>query len=500
MPTPIPAAVRPAALPTSAADPARDTVPNPVPTTAPDTARAVHDTQPSASLATARAVHDAQPTLPLTAVAAVDLDTGVVVDAIVELDRIIARLMAVRAVAINELHELALAASPPPPGGRGWSTTVTARRVAATELCAALRISEREAEQLVADSAALVQKLPTTLDGLRTGALSYRHASILIDEARSLPAEAWSAFEAAALPEAATRTPTGFRHRARALREREHPQSIDERRRTAEDSRAVYLEPGRDGMAWVTARLPAEHAIGAYRRLTEIASSLGAADEPRTLAQRRADVLTDLLVDGVMADTGLGRGVRATVLVTVPALTLLNRSGSSGERAHGAPAGRAPAGLAGTELASTELASTELENATLEGYGPISDEVAGRLAAHAPSFVRLLTHPETGTVLSVGRERYTVPRDLKLWLRIRDETCRFPGCGRAAASSDIDHTIDWQHQGATRHDNLAHLCEAHHQLKHRTDWQVSHIGGGTLEWRAPSGKRYRTRPALQLTG
>ena len=181
-------------------------------------------------------------------------------------------------------------------------------------------------------------------------------------------------------------------------------------------------------------------------------------------------MLADLLTDGIMPESGLGRGVRATVLVSVPVLSLL-------EAEH--PASGA---------------------STLEGYGPISTEVARRLAAHAPSFVRLLTHPETGTVLSVGRERYAVPRDLRLWLRIRDETCRFPGCGRSAATSDIDHTVDWQHEGATRHDNLAHLCEAHHQLKHRTAWRVDQAGGGALEWRAPSGRTYRTEPAVALIG
>ena len=170
----------------------------------------------------------------------------------------------------------------------------------------------------------------------------------------------------------------------------------------------------------------------------------------------------------VVADAGAVRGVRATVLVSVPVLTLLGTPS-----ANDAPS-------------------------TLEGYGPISSEVARRLAAHAPSFVRLLTHPETGTVLSVGRERYVVPRDLRLWLRVRDETCRFPGCGRSAANAEIDHTVDWQHEGATRHDNLAHLCPSHHQLKHRTDWRVHHAGGGTVEWRSPSGRRYRTEPAVRL--
>lgn len=407
--------------------------------------------------------------VPLTAAAVVDGAMGTLLDSIVEVEKLIAGLMALRAVGIDEVHRLALAAEGPARSGPGrpWSPQVAARRVAASELAAATRISEREAEQLVADSTALVHELPATLESLRSGRLSYRHASILIDEARTVPAESWSAFEAAALPEAETRTPGGFRQRARSVRERLHPDSIADRRRAAEESRSVQLEPGRDGMAWLTAHLPAEQAIGAYRRLTEMASSLGSPDEPRTLAQRRADVFTDLLLDGIVSGSGLGRGVRASVLVTVPVLSLLGAS-------------EAPA--------------------TLEGYGPISNDVARKLAAHAPSFVRLLTHPETGTVLSVGRERYAVPRDLKLWLRIRDETCRFPGCGRAAVNADLDHTVDWQHEGATRHDNLAHLCEAHHRLKHQTAWRVNQAGGGALEWRAPSGKVYRTEPAVRLAG
>ncbi len=415
-------------------------------------------------------------TPPLTAAAVVDNALGLVLESIVEVERLVASLMAFRTVAINEVHQLALAAEGPTRSGAGrpWSAKAAAHRVASSELAAATRISEREAQQLVADSTTLVDELPATLDALRSGRVSYRHASILIDEARSLPAESWASFEAKALPEAETRTPAGFRQRARTLREREHPTSVDERRRDAVEGRSVRLESGRDGMAWLTAHLPAEQAIGAYNRLTEMASGLGAVDEPRTLAQRRADVFADLLIDGVAPNTGFGRGVRATVLVTVPALTLLDRD-SHGPKASGA----APA--------------------TLEGYGPIADDVARRLAAHAPSFVRLLTHPETGAVLSVGRDRYTVPRDLKLWLRIRDETCRFPGCGRSAAHADLDHTVDWQHHGATRHDNLAHLCQAHHRLKHQTDWRVNHAGGGALEWRAPSGRVYRTEPATQLT-
>jgi hypothetical protein len=468
--------------------------------------------------------------LPRTATAAVDGGVSAILEAIIALERLTASLAASRAVAIDELRRLILtAAEQDAPGARsgGWDTAVTARRVAATELAAALRVSESAAQSLLDESAALTTTLPGTHAALREGALSYAHTVALVDEARNLPTSSHGEFETTLLPEASTRTAAGLRQRARVVRERLHPDSIEERCREARERRDVRLEPARDGMAWLTAYLPAEDAIAAYRRVSEIARGLGTTGDAeqhdeRTLAQRRADVMTDLLHDGIMSGSGAGRGVRAQVLVTVPALTLLEREGSC-TRGHGSDSDTAPAlqTSTGADIApgqgtsvgtgtspgtstgtgtgtSTAAANTLVPPATLEGYGPISADVARRLAAHAPSFTRLLTHPETGAVLSVGRDRYAVPRDLRLWLRVRDETCRFPGCGRSAASADVDHTVDWQHAGATRHDNLAHLCEAHHRLKHQTAWLVHQAGGGVLEWTAPSGRHYRTDPATRM--
>ncbi|MGC5169002.1 HNH endonuclease signature motif containing protein, partial [Luteimicrobium sp. DT211] len=96
--------------------------------------------------------------------------------------------------------------------------------------------------------------------------------------------------------------------------------------------------------------------------------------------------------------------------------------------------------------------------AYLDGYGPIDDHTATLLTAAAPSLRRLLTHPHTGVVLALGRETYTVPADLRAYLRLRDGTCRFPGCSRAAARCDVDHTTAYVTGGTTDATNLAHLC------------------------------------------
>ena len=128
---------------------------------------------------------------------------------------------------------------------------------------------------------------------------------------------------------------------------------------------------------------------------------------------------------------------------------------------------------------------------SLPGFGELAQR---RLAARAPSFTRILTHPVSGTVLDVDRQSYRPPADLERWLQVRDGTCRFPGCNRSARRSDIDHTLDWNDGERTAFDNLAHLCAAHHHLKHETSWAVRQIGAGTLEWTTPAGRRHLTHP------
>ncbi|MDQ1575810.1 MAG: hypothetical protein QOH55_960, partial [Microbacteriaceae bacterium] len=347
------------------------------------------------------------------------------------------------------------------------------------ELAVALRIPERTAENQLAAAKALVNDLPNTLVALTAGEISYRHAQIMVDHTGGLDDETRVALEAASLPYARNLTAAKFERKIRTLRERANPETIRERHVRAVCDREVVLEPGRDGMAWLSAYLPAVDALGAFNRISELAANLQQPGDPnnpgelRTLTQLRADVFRDLLIDGQPGDDGTAPGITAKVFVTVPVVTLLGRD---------------------------DLLDHDELPATLDGYGPIDADTARTLAAHAPSFIRLLTHPETGAVLSVGRDSYRVPQDLKNWLQVRDVTCRFPGCSRHAARCEIDHTQDWAHDGQTRHDNLAHLCKSHHILKHKSDWQVTQArdGTGNLTWTSPAGRNYVTEPEIHL--
>jgi hypothetical protein len=212
--------------------------------------------------------------------------------------------------------------------------------------------------------------------------------------------------------------PGRFRLKARAASERAQPEPPVERHRRRAQERRVWVDADRDGMAWVTAYLPAPAAYRAMAHLDAVALSLfGHPDESRTLAQLKADAAGELLA-GVLGSSGAG----VSVAVTVPVLTLLGRGEEPG---------------------------------ILEGFGPIDAGTARELAAHAPSFARILAHPLTGAVLDVDRSTYRVPADLKRWLGVRDGGCRFPGCGRRTRNCDIDHTTDWAQGGTTSAGNGA---------------------------------------------
>jgi hypothetical protein len=153
-----------------------------------------------------------------------------------------------------------------------------------------------------------------------------------------------------------------------------------------------------------------------------------------------------------VAPHAAGVGIRAEVSIVIPMLTLLGKAE---------------------------------EPATIAGRGPIGIDDALRLAAGAPSLIRLLTDPVSEQVLAV--DTYRPSRKLRRFIRGRDRRCRCPVCTRAASRGDIDHTLAWEHDGKTKAENLALLCPGCHTLKHLPGWSVKQISPGVLEWTSPHG-------------
>ncbi|WP_022887639.1 HNH endonuclease signature motif containing protein [Glaciibacter superstes] len=397
---------------------------------------------------------------------------GGLIDAIAKVNRKLAKVAAKQAIAV----EAARAFAERTDQGVSATTVEMAKRSLVAEVACATRVPQRTAENLIGESRALVQDLPDTLTALRAGKISYRHARTLVSETAGLDDAATAELEKLMLPVAETVTGSKFDRKIRIAREKLNPESIVARHERSILDRRVSVEPARDGMAWLSAYLPAADALAIHTQLVKRGKDLQGANEHRTLTQLKADVFRDLLLcpnsdgSGETAGTATGerlRGVKPDVFVTVPMLTLFGMSEEPGN---------------------------------LDGYGPIDPDTARDLAAKCPSFVRILTHPETGAVLSVGRDRYLVPADLRRLLQLRDGTCRFPGCSRQAALCDVDHSSDWGYGGETEHINLAHLCKSDHTLKHGAGWKTKQAddGSGNVEWTTPTGHRYETEPETPI--
>ncbi|MFK4835087.1 DUF222 domain-containing protein [Microbacterium sp. ZW T2_14] len=341
-------------------------------------------------------------------------------------------------------------------------------RSAALDLSIRLGLSEQMIRNRAAYADTLRDRCPRLWAAFRAGGVSEQNAVTAAQQAATLPdrsPDSWARFDEMLATAAQTLTPGKFRLRARVVRERVHPEHIDERHQRAADDRTTWLTNDPDGMATYTIYGRAADLHSVDRRIDAHARHLRAqSGEERTLAQLRADVAVELLINGETALTaGTGPRGRASVAVTVPVLTLLGQSD---------------------------------EPATLHGYGPIDTDTARRFAGEASSWVRILTHPITGTVLDVDRTTYRVPKALRRWLGVRQPVCIAPGCTRLAPECDIDHRLDWQYGGTTSDANNDPLCRPHHVIKTKSRMRLYRDEKtGAKWWMTPTGLEVAVEPA-----
>ncbi len=347
------------------------------------------------------------------------------------------------------------------PRGRSTSEVRAHRRnlavrAAAADIGVRVQLTDTQVRSRAHRAATLATRTPRLWQTCLQGSVSEQNMAIAAELASSLPAndpEAWDAFDETIHEAAAKLTPGRFRQRARAARERIAPQSLSERHHQASANRYVGVDAALDGMAYFTALVPATAAYAADRLLDQAADDLAAnPDETRTRQQLRADAFVDMIT---RQPDGRGAKITASVNITIPAMTLLNKSDRP---------------------------------ATLDGYGPIPLETARALAADATVWFRVLTDPFTGTVLDVERRAYKVPADLRRWLSIRYPICIFPGCTRRAGDCDMDHRERWADGGTTSSINLGPACPRHHPVKDETAFRLERDPDtGQLRWITPTG-------------
>lgn len=232
------------------------------------------------------------------------------------------------------------------------------------------------------------------------------------------------------------------------------------------DERYVEINPVESGMAGVWAQLHATDGAALDQKLDAVAATV-CRDDPRTARQRRADAL------GALA------------------------AGAEVLRCEcGSPQCPAAQRRTGTDVVihvvadQKSLGTGAAKPGYLPGYGPIPVPVLQQLARRAtikpvPSPA---TEPEKG---------YRPSAALTEFVRLRDLTCRFPGCEAPATACQIDHTVPWP-LGPTHASNCKLLCVVHHLLKTfytgAGGWSDRQLPDGTVIWTAPSGATHRTKP------
>ncbi len=241
--------------------------------------------------------------------------------------------------------------------------------------------------------------------------------------------------------------------------------------RDRDEGRHVGVGPDQDGMVeiWGLVRTPTGAALDA--RLDALAATVCAAD-PRTKEQRRSDAV-DAMAAGAErmacecgnADCPAAGAVASPVVVHVVA-DAATVSGKSAIPGYVPGYGTLPA-----ELVRLYVRTAKLQQVRLPGE---------------------LIDPEPGYRPSVA---------LATYVKLRDMTCRFPGCDAPAEVCDIDHTIPWPY-GPTHASNLTLKCRHHHLLKTfytgPGGWSEIQQPDGTLIWRSPTGHKYTTKPGGAL--
>ncbi|GAA1116604.1 HNH endonuclease signature motif containing protein [Nesterenkonia jeotgali] len=258
------------------------------------------------------------------------------------------------------------------------------------------------------------------------------------------------------------------------------------------------------------ALLPSEEGVAASGdggRLEHAAPPMSReAGDPRTQAQREADLLSSWLLTG---ETASGAPINGHVGILIEPETLLmsyavtgvtpgaGKPALSRNRRHAYPAEmirriilseehritwtpvprgatssapqNAVAAASGAPAGAVAATTGDPQDAAFQSQSPPLPEPPQLPEPEPPPLPEPEPPPRPGPPpqlepLARVYEGRFVPKLLRRAIEFRDGTCQAPGCMVAAEHCDIDHQIPWPH-GATTASNLWALCRKHHRLK-----------------------------------
>lgn len=148
--------------------------------------------------------------------------------------------------------------------------------------------------------------------------------------------------------------------------------------------------------------------------------------------------------------------------------------------------------LAGSTIDTRGVARSQLLGPMLMG------RLRSWLLTAAKVTITPVLDPTTPSMPAV--DRHDPPARMAAAVRLRDETCVYPRCGRRSELCDLDHIVDYVPldqggpPGQTSPDNLAPLCRRHHRAKTFSAFTYQRLPDGSYRWTLPTGRRVTTDP------
>lgn len=366
--------------------------------------------------------------------------------------------------------------------------------VACAELVAAHGIHHLRARALVTLANTLALRFPGLLEAMDSGLLDENTASLLARHMRTVDASLLDQVHRDVVAWLLGAIDAGRRPGREAILQQtdriiaaHDPEGVLLRRERAFRERNVRLRRGVDGMADLTAHLSSTDAMAISQALDEVAYARKRESPANSdLGRLRADALVEALVGpsratSVSSEPGDqsspdGAGARGPLRSSIrPHITVLTPLGPDGEPEVYLPRG-----------------------------GPASIDALIALLARSVGATITLPDAAPGAADSPDQERrYRLSPELARRIRLRDGTCRHPGCSVPAEACDIDHCRPFNHTdpgsgGLSVESNLLCLCRRHHRFKTFHDWHYRLARDGILHITTDTGHTLTTEPTGPL--
>ncbi|MFM7685695.1 MAG: DUF222 domain-containing protein [Actinomycetota bacterium] len=349
-----------------------------------------------------------------------------------------------------------------------------------------------------------LRRFPAIAAAMASGQLSYSKVRALTRIATPQNEATLAMWGLAATSNQVERIVAGYCRSLRSQRDRTQQQWA---------GRAMHHSTDDDGGVTITLKLPADAAIELLSAVEHFVVPAAPLDDGtrEPLSARRADAAVQMARVAHTADTaprGGGEGGKsaapAVVTLHVDLQTLLDDADTDPDTGPDTGPGSGPHAGRQPDHDGPGDGAPEHRTCHVDGAPGV---VPHPLAVTATTALRLLCGADLEALLHQARhpigvtERRALVRGrLRRHVLLRDGTCRYPDCSRAAAL-DVHH-IHHRHHGGTNHtDNLVSLCAYHHRLVHEGGWRITgNPDNGVLTFTSPTGHSVSTARTDQPCG